>query len=262
MRRYAKQIRGLKIRATDGDIGHVADGYFDDRQWTIRYVVADTGGWLSGRQVLISPAALRGVAHQDGALLVDLTRQQVENSPSVATDSPVSRQLEEQLSKYYGWPSYWSPRAGAVDLPPPGEPPPRVTEKVEQARAAATPQPAGDPHLRSIREVTGYHVHASDGAIGHVEDFVVDARQWVIRFVMIDTRNWLPGRKVLVAPNWFTGVDWGQREARTDLTRDAIEKSPPYEPEAEVTEEYAGELHDFYGRPNRWTSASAAPVHW
>lgn len=262
MFKHHKQLRDLKVVAVDGDIGHVHDCYFDDAEWVVRYVVVDTGGWLSGRRVLIVPAAIERVDLGNKTLRVDLTREQVENSPDIGADKPVSRQLEEQLHEHYGWPIYWAPTAGHVGLGISGRVPPRTAEKLEEARHREPVVPKNDPHLRSIREVEGYHIQATDGEVGHVEDFVVDRKRWVIRFVIVDTRNWLPGRKVLVAPDWFVGVEWSERKAYVDLTTQAVKDSPRYAPSEPVEEEYAGQLHDHYGRPNRWSSAAAAPVHW
>ena len=65
-----------------------------------------------------------------------------------------------------------------------------------------------DPHLRSSAAVTGYHIQATDGDIGHVEDFLLDDRSWTIRFMVVDTTNWWAGEKVLIAPAWIERVDW------------------------------------------------------
>lgn len=262
MLRYHIDLKGLKIRTADGDVGHIDDCYFDDSLWAIRYLIADTGGWLSGRQVLIAPAAVRHADWSAGALHVGLTRQQVQNSPDVAAHKPISRQLEERLLTHYGWPVYWAPTAGDVDLPPPGHLPPRVKEKAADSREQADTTSPADAALRSMGELTGYHIRAADGAIGHVEDYIVDHRMWVVRFVLVDTANWLPGRKVLLAPDWFTTVNWADCTADVDMTRQAVKDSPRYEPTAPVGDGYVGELHDYYGRPNRWSAAAAAPVHW
>jgi hypothetical protein len=253
-------MQGLAIRATDGDIGKVADCYFDDTIWAVRYVVVKTGGWLVGRKVLIAPAAVRAANWERGVLHVDLTRDEVGSSPHVDTDKPVSRQLEERLHGHYGWPTYWASMPGEVDLVPPGQPPPPTVEKAEQDRRHVRAQPTGNPHLRSMREVIGYRIQASDGEIGHVEDFVIDGEQWLICFVIVATRNWLAGRKVLVAPAWFASIDWSDRKAHVELTRNAVKNSPRYTPSEPIDARYVAELHDYYGQPNRSAGVAAAPV--
>jgi hypothetical protein len=176
-------------------------------------------------------------------LPVALTRQQIEDSPPVEYDQPVSRQQEHRMVAYYGWPMYWGGPATATMAVP-------VMAEVE----AATDQGhEGDPHLRSLKEIIGYHLHARDGDIGHVEDLIVADSAWQTRYIVVDTRNWLPGRKVLVAPHWFMGIDWSARTVAVDLDKERIRNSPPYEPDAPVNRGYEARLYDFYGRPAYWT---------
>ncbi|MEO8053096.1 MAG: PRC-barrel domain-containing protein, partial [Acidobacteriota bacterium] len=107
MLRKAKDLSGYKLAASDGEIGKVKEFYFDDQSWTVRYLVADTGGWLSGRQVLISPYALDPANEGRNVIPVDLTKHQIEKSPSLDSNKPVSRQYELEYYPYYGWPGYW-----------------------------------------------------------------------------------------------------------------------------------------------------------
>jgi len=100
MLRSLKKLFGNKILATDGQIGRVHDFYFDDQEWTVRYMVADTGGWLKGRLVLISPAALGEADWGAESFPVNLTRQQIGESPGIEEDLPVSRQQEIELQRY------------------------------------------------------------------------------------------------------------------------------------------------------------------
>jgi len=97
--RTAGELKGGTIKAMDGDIGSAQDLYFDDRTWTVRYVVVDTGAWLPGRQVLISPFAFRPVPGASW-LRTFLSKKQIENSPSLDTDRPVNRQREVEFSQY------------------------------------------------------------------------------------------------------------------------------------------------------------------
>ncbi len=232
-----KQLGGYAVAAQDGEVGKVAHAYFDDRLWTIRHLVAGTGTWLSGRDVLISPHAVQRIDEERRQVAVNLTRRQVEQAPDIDTDKPVSRQQEARYYDYYGYPYYWGGAglwgpaafpmgAGAVVAMASTEgtstlPPDRQTQdRGEQ----------GDPHLRSSAEVTGYAVEARDGGIGHVEDILFDPQSWAIRHVVIDTRNWLPGRKVLVEPAAIEDVDWSGRQVRVNLTREAVKASPEYRP--------------------------------
>jgi hypothetical protein len=180
---------------------------------------------------------------------VGLTKEQVKHSPHISTDVPVSRQMEANLHTYYGWTPYW--RGG---LPSFGLGTAAAAETIAMAARGKDQEDEqdGDPHLRSTREVTGYHIQARDGQIGHVEDFVVDDGVWYIRYLVIDTRNWLPGRRVLVAPAWAKQVNWVERKVHVDLVRETIKNSPEFDPLMPINREYEVQLYDFYGRPYYW----------
>jgi sporulation protein YlmC with PRC-barrel domain len=246
MLRSLKEVEGYTILATDGEVGSVEDFYFDDQYWTVRYLVVDTGGWLSGRRVLLTPLAVERPDWGTGTLPVALTKDQVENSPDIDLDKPVSRQREVGLHDHYGWAYYWadlSTPATAVTTPPP----PAMAEE-----RAETEREKGDPHLRSVDEVTGYDIQARDGEIGHVEDFIADDETWIMRYLVVDTRDWLPGKKVLVAPAWVRMVNWADADVHVDLLRETIKNSPEYDPAAPVNRAYEERLYDYYGRPRYW----------
>jgi sporulation protein YlmC with PRC-barrel domain len=245
------RIRGYAIHASDGEIGSLHDLYFDDQSTAIRYLVVDTGRWLPGRRVLLAPAAVGAVDDPRQEVVTGLTRQQVEDSPDVTTDRPVSRQQEMSLHTYYGWDPYWSvpPLAGTLapywgaGFPPAG---PAGEGRVAEEIAAREREQA-DPHLQSAREVAGYDVAAIDGEIGHVEDFLIDDATWAIQLLGIDTRNWLPGRKVVISPEWLRRVDWPNRRIEVEVSREQIESSPEYDPAMTVDEGYLEQLRAHYG---------------
>jgi hypothetical protein len=220
MFRSLNAIRGHDLAASDGDIGDIHDFLFDDLSWTVRYVVVDTGRWLTGRKVLVSPDAFGVPDWEGGGIPVELTKQQIEDSPPLDADAPVSRQQEQQVRDHFGWPYYWAPHVA----PLPG----RIVDRDGPVsdREADRQDIDGDPHLRSLREVTGYHVGAADGDVGHVEDIVADDGTWRIRYLIVDTGNWLPGRKVMVSPAWAERIDWAGRVVRLTMTRDAVKDSP------------------------------------
>jgi hypothetical protein len=249
MLRHAKTLERCELRARDGKIGHVRDFHFDDRQWTVRYLVVDTGTWLDRREVLISPVAL-GVADWEQHLLpVDLTMAQVRRSPALDTTKPVTPEQELALTQYYNWPAYWSaggfPDIGLAPLMMP-VPPALFAPRPRRATAGAVEE---EHHLRSVRDVTGYPLEAIDGAIGHVDDFLIDDCTWEIRYLVAATGNWLPGKKVILAPQWIHEVGWEEPRVYVDLTRATIKGSPAYHAGEAVTPDYAGQLHDYYGRP-------------
>jgi uncharacterized protein YrrD len=209
-----QQRYGEKLRATDGEIGHVRDFYFDDKTWTIRYLVADTGGWLSGRQVLISPHALGHLYPNGKVLLVNLTREQIEKSPSIDEHKPVSRQHEEEYHRYYGYPYYaetW-PLGGLAEYPVVAPPPPPTAAKTHGV----------DSHLRSTRVVKGYKVEATDGAIGQVTDFLVSGRNWVIRKIVVESGYWYSAKEIHIPSENISRISYNQSTVYVDLTKAAI----------------------------------------
>jgi hypothetical protein len=234
----------LTIGATDGVIGTVNDLLFDSRDWMVRYLVADTGTWMHGRLVLISPTALGIPDSAEKSIPVHLTREEVRNSPPIEADEPVSRRKEAELARYYGWPLYWSPSMTAVGLSMPAGPWPEEPESSEPSSAEE-----GNPNLRSVREVIGYNVEASDGGVGHVDDFVVSTDHWAIQYVVIDTRNWLPARKVMLLPMWVSNINWELRQVEFNLPKEAIRSGPEYQSSTPVNRTEETHLYDYYGRP-------------
>ena len=248
MQKSVKDLKGYAIGVTDGDIGKLDDFYFDDEFWTIRYLVTETGNWLLNRKVLISPLALIKVDLARERLNVTLTKKQVEKSPGIDTDRSVSRQHEAYYHDYYGYPYYWNgPYLWGPTYYPQIQD--AVKKRIEEKRAKR--EKAVDLHLRSTNEVTRYHVEATDGAIGHVEDFIIDDETWEIRYMVVDTRNWWPGKKVLVAPRWIERVSWIDFKVYADLSRETIKNGPEYHPEA-LSRKYEETLYDHYKRPKYW----------
>ena len=232
MLRSVEKLFEDKLGASDGEIGHVNDFYFDDQNWAVRYLVADTGSWMSGRLVLISPHAL-GTLYQGGRiLLVNLTRQEIENSPLIESHKPVSRQYEEEYHRYYGWPFYWQGgQLWGMSAFPVVPPPPRRLPG-EQSTTKGGKQEPGDPHLRSVRAIIGYHIQAADEMVGHVTDFVMDDKNWVIQHVVVDTRHLLSGKRVMISPNQINRISWDESKVHLDLTKEAILGSPIFDPAA------------------------------
>ena len=244
MMQSLKDMTGFTLSALDGPIGHVREAYFDDARWVVRHVVVDTGGWLAGRRVLISPHAIQRIDAAHRVLEVALSRRQIELAPAADSDRPVSRQYEIASADFYGHPYYWGGAGlwGALDLPlggalgpyterHAGRDPLSGPDEVERERLAAERE-AADPHLRSSADVIGYDVAARDGAIGHVADFLIDPGSWQITMVVIDTRNWLPDRLVLVPPAAVASVDWAAHEVAVKMNRQAVKDSPPWDPRA------------------------------
>jgi uncharacterized protein YrrD len=251
----AKTLKGYKLESLDGEIGKVNEFYFDDRYWTIRYLVADTGNWLIDRQVLISPYALGAVNKEEQHLSIDLTKKQIEGSPPLNSNKPVSRQFEVDYYGYYGWPMYfggpymWGSYAYIVRDPE------KRRESIQAEKAS------WDPNLRSTHDVSGHDIQATDGQIGHVEDFIIDDETWAIRYLIIDTRNWWPGKKILLSKQWIERVSWSESKVFINLSREIIKRSPEYTEESLLTRDYETMLHRHYNRQAYWVDKLTPRLH-
>jgi hypothetical protein len=248
MLRSVKELRDYVLLAQDGQIGRCKDFLFDDTAWTIRYMVADTGKWLPKRKVLISPISLGEPEWESQELGVRLTKEAIKSSPSLDVDAPVSREFEMKWHEHFNWSPYWY----GAEIWGSGLKPQALDREMAKKTGTLGTIELPAHNLRSAHEVKGYHIQATDGEIGHVEDFIIDDETWTVRYIVVDTRNWLPGKKVLVSPTWSTEVEWANRRVHVDLTKDLVKNSPKYDPAAPVNPEYETRLYDYYGRPKYW----------
>ena len=226
-----KKLRGFTVAAIDGEAGKIKDVYFDDEQWTIRYLVVETGGWFSGRKVLISPFSVLSADWQNEGIRLNLTRDRIRNAPDIDTDKPVSRQHESELMNHYGYPYYWAGPFvwGYVSYPTILADRANAAADSPEARVMQDAREKADPHLRSSREVIGYGIQATDDSVGHVEDFLFDSDDWSIQLLEVDTRNWWPGKHVLISPQKIDHVDWEAEKVFVNITRDHVEDSPEFD---------------------------------
>lgn len=263
MLRKTKELEAFTLSASDGEIGKITDCYFDDAQWVIRYLVVDTGDWLSSRKVLISPAAIGNRAWWgERSLPIDLTRAQIEACPDIDSEQPVSRQQERIMLQHFGYPYYWSGRGlwGGGLYPyqiSPGmvafaNTPALYGQADSDDFDASVSGHRDDPHLRSCNEVIGYHIHAKDGEIGHVQGFLMDDQTWALRYLVVNTSNWWLGHEVLIAPAWIKAVDWSDNTVSIDLSREAIMASPVYDSTTDLVREQESGVHHHYGHVGYW----------
>ncbi|MFZ7127614.1 MAG: PRC-barrel domain-containing protein [Desulfobacterales bacterium] len=245
MLRSLDHIRNVTLQALDGEIGRCRDYIFDDRSWAIRYMVADTGKWLPGRTVLIPPQALKKYAWESDVMVVDLTTEAVKSSPPLESDLPVSLQYEKRLFEHHRWPYRWigTESWGAA---------PFMDHSAGFSKPEQEEPSPEESHLRSVKEVSGYRIQATDHAIGHVEDFLVEEDDWVIRYIVIDTRNWLPGRKVLISPSWADAIDYTRRRMHIRMNRSAVEHSPRYDPDQMLERADEERLFEHYAESPYW----------
>ena len=263
MLRSLSEPEGYRLSARDGEIGHCNDFICDDAHWTVRYMVADTGGWLSHRKVLIAPTLLDGPDWDHRRFPVRLTRQEIEDSPPLDSDAPISRRYEHTYHDFFMTPYYWVGTSAWGNYPYPDMmAPPEIGAHGEELRPSADRpgQPGGTGaelpaehadalHLRSLREVTGYSVLAADGHAGKLEDIIVDDRSWALRFLVVDT-SWLPfSKKVLIPIDWVEDISWTDRRITIGVAKRRIEEAPGYDPREPLNEERETALYDHFGPP-------------
>lgn len=244
-----KTIENYKLKGKDGEIGSAKEFYFDDKYWAIRYLVADTGNWLTGRQVLISPYSLISVNEEEKNIVVNLSEKQIEECPPLDSDKPISLQFEVSFFDYFKLPPYWNGRHmwGAW---------PYVMREEQVSKTEIQEKDSWDPHLRSTKSVTDYRIQANDGEIGYVEDFVIDEDTWAIRYLVIDTKNWWGGKKVLISPQWIDRISWDESKVFVNLTQESIKQSPEYSDDLLLTRDYEDQLHQHYKQKGYWIDES------
>ena len=196
-----------------------------------------------------------------------MTKQQVKDSPEINTDRPVSRQMETDVYDYYGWHPYWGNGfmmggygygygywGSAMAVSPYEE------SRRREEHLAETRRRDEDPHLRSINAITGYYIHARDGEVGHVEDLLVDDTDWSIHYLVVDTKNWWPGKKVLISPAFAREIDWSDKLVHLDIDRQKVKDSPGYDASTVVDRTYEKRLHGYYGDVRPGNRADGGPL--
>ena len=219
-------ITNYEIEAADGSIGTLSDVLCDDATWKIRWLVADTGAFLPGRKFLLPPSIVTSLDRALGKVLIKLTRAEVEGSPPVTIDEPVSRQMETRMYVHYGWDPYWDNSTERMDAPNPDN---------------------GGSHLRSLDVLRGYKIHATDCVLSHASDFLLNDEDWSIRYIVADTGNWLPGQKVLISPQSVTSIAWADHEIRLSISQEKVRNAPAYSPSMTVDGKFEEKFLTYYG---------------
>lgn len=245
------RLKGKNIHGVDGEVGSLEDIYFDDSLWTVRYIVVKTGNWLKKREVLISPVQIEAFkTWKEGDLSVNLTQDQIKNAPEIATDRPVSKQYEQELMSFHGYPDYRQfPGIWGYGIYPNH----LLDESLREGDFEVNVNRASeDPHLRSAKEVKGYSVGCPDGTMGGIDDFLIDAQTWSIRYVDVDTVKWWPSKHVLLPTDSIQSVNWSERKMEVSLSKEQIKESPPYDSGSVVTRADEEKLYRHYNKTPYW----------
>ncbi len=244
MLRSLSEIIGYLVYSGQSRIGKCKDVIFDDQKWTTRYIDVDTGTWLPGRRVLLSPLSLQEPNHVNQIIKTSLMAKEIEEAPNLEDDAPVSKYWEDKYYSHFGWPPYYKGGAlwGPTNTP---------RDLLIQLKEENSPED-NQRFLRSIREVNGYKLSCKEDEFGQVSDFIVDSQNWAIRYIVVETHRWIPGEKVLISPDWVENIDWPNRQMDFNLTKREIVNSPKFNSREPINKVYELQLYDYYGRPKYW----------
>jgi hypothetical protein len=263
MLRQIRELGTYRLHATDGDIGHLEQFYFDDRDWKIKYFVVDIGTWLHGKKVLMLPSAITGVDAPTRTIITAFTKQQVQESDDIGKHKPEGLEQPHDYFLYLGWPHYVANALSDSEHGPvPGGAPDPVKGKISEHSIRA----AYDEHLRSSKVVSRYHVMAVDGEIGQIEDGTVDDQTWTIQYLVSTVRTWWSAKRVLLPTEWIRLVSATESNVYVYLTRNSIATAPAFDPEKPLTLGLENDLHRHYRKyrlrsdSSRRSNASGNPT--
>lgn len=246
----AKELKTFTIDATDGEIGQVLDFYFDEDRWTVRYIVVDSGAWFSASTLLVSPAAIFSIDSPGRYINTSLSRLEVKNSPTFDRRLPLLRHSEIAYHDYFHYAYYWAGPNLWGSAANPSEI--RNVAAAQGGITASFAHATEHTHVHSAESVNGFQIAAVDSDVGYIKDFLLDDETWAIRYLIIDTGNWWPGKQIMLAPQWATEVRWAERRVYVDLALEDIKNSPEFYESGLIDRAYEQRLHNYYGRSHYW----------
>ncbi|GGD02692.1 hypothetical protein GCM10007216_36830 [Thalassobacillus devorans] len=257
---FASTLKNYNIQANDGELGKVKDLYFDDKKWTVRYLVADTRKWLPGKKVVVSPSGVKAVDTGEEVVHVENNKEDIRHNATLEEKQDFSYEKEMELSDTFGWKQYWAGEFLWGGYLTPMDP-------VEEPARAAEPQTTQEPpindnvhdrkdKLRSSESIKGEFkhgvVHGENGKIGYIKDLMIDEGTWRIRYLLVDTSEWSTNERVLLSPDWLQSVDWLTNDFYIDLKLETIEDGPNYEKDQTVTKEFEEMIYRKYRKEPYW----------
>lgn len=263
--RELSTLLGMQVKSAKGEnMGKVKDILYDDREWTSRYLVVDTGGLFKRNEILISPIVVSDI-HSDDGITLRMHHEEIEDSPKLESRLPISRQMEKTYVSYFGWPTYWVTPLSVEGVPPisrpehgkgwrdPAQPEKSSIQISEQREKKARSSGQIEANLRSFNELLGYEVSSLDEGFGKVDDILQEEDSWKIRYFSIKTRKWLPSKSVLLAIEWVDQISWTHESIQVSLPSKQIKDSPSYTSASKLTRSQEKALYRHYGREGYWT---------
>jgi hypothetical protein len=244
------ELRGYRVRGTDGEIGRFADLCFPDSEWVVRYAVVEMEDL--GREALLLSTYLGRLNRGTHILSVETRREQVANTPPLDRSQPITRQEEKELHALYGWPIYWWEQEH--DITPIGglweeERVPEQTEESEaEAQAETEIEPEGPQLLFAGDLVEVYGIQAEGGEAGTLQDLIVDDETWMIPYLVVNTPE---AQRVLLATDYVETIDLGTRDLYVSLPRDAIAGGPVISATEPITPALEQSLREYYDQYTR-----------
>jgi hypothetical protein len=196
MLEFASAFRSYALEANDGEIGAIVDFLFDGRTSAVRWLVVHTGDWLRNRKIWLHPAVIGKADNDRCELSVNQTKAQLQAMFSFGAN-PLASQTQPLV--------VFAPESEtAIDL-------------VDD-----------DRYLHSVDAITRFHVVGSDGAIGKVEDLLIDEESWSFPYIVVETDTWWSGNHVLISHRAMKEISRAERQIRADLNRQLIKASPSW----------------------------------
>jgi len=215
-------LRGYQLHATDGTIGRVRDLLVEEGSWTGRWLVVDTGKWLLGRKVVLSPVAFEEPDHENKEIRVSLTKEEIESAPSLDSEAPVSREFEKTYFDHYQWPYYWMGGGLWGGMSQPYSLNPTSTNgKADLEEPDSLEQ--RDTILRSGHELTKYRLKSNEEVMGYVEDLLIDTDDWSVHYFQCDTRKWWHGKTLQISPEKVKNADWPDHSLHMNVTQQELD---------------------------------------
>jgi len=233
MLQSVKELCRFRVQATDGKVGKAEDFYIEDGSWSVRYLLVNTGRFLLSNRVLVPPVYFGLADPKSRVLPVSLTKDQVLHCATSETEEPVSRRNERLVVSHYGGALY---RRGGGPVGAVHGTVSSLALALAEADESTSPSAALDsgPALRSTQEVIGYQIEALDGPLGVAEDFLLDDDGWVIRYLLVNTKSWKPGRQVLIPPSWVQTVSWAESRIHVTVRREKLKAGQRFDPTSHV----------------------------